>query len=180
MSLKSGRMFLSGGERRWLPWFGRNGKLSLGWSCLLNRHTYATVEKTFEGIASTRVRLLTTWAESYWEHMRALADDVQAELPAIDAKMFAHRRNLARDFSELFFVDCSGVVVASTHTAHVGARDLPATALAEGLKQPFLHGPYSDPLTERIGASTSRFHDAVTLMFYLPIYLWSNPASTAA
>lgn len=42
-------------------------------------------------------------------------------------------------------------------------------ALAQGLKAPFLHGPYSDPLTLQVGPSSSRFHDEVTLMFYQPL-----------
>ncbi|MET0378333.1 MAG: methyl-accepting chemotaxis protein, partial [Spongiibacteraceae bacterium] len=159
MALKSFSMSLSGAERRWLPWFGKNGKLALGWSCFVNRHTYATVEKTFEGIATTRVQLLTVWAESYWEHMRSLAEDLAPQLPAVDERLLASRRTQARDFSELFFVDLAGAVVASTYSAHVGQRDLSMAALAAGLAKPFLHGPYADPLTGRIGASSSRFHD---------------------
>ncbi|MDB6060170.1 MAG: methyl-accepting chemotaxis sensory transducer [Verrucomicrobiaceae bacterium] len=169
MSLKSRSMALSGAERRWLPWFSRNGKFSLGWSCFLNRHTYAAVEKTFEGIAATRVKLLVAWTESQWEHLRALADELATQLPTIDAKLLQSRRLQARDFSELFFVDVQGRVVASTYADHIGARDLSSKALAEGLKQPFLQGPYCDPLTNSIGPSSSRFHDAVTLMFYFPV-----------
>jgi methyl-accepting chemotaxis protein len=169
MPLKSLSMFRTPSERRWLPWFGRNGRFALGWSCLVNRHMYASVEKTFEGIAATRVRLLTGWADSQWEHLRALAELIAPTAPQVDAASLRQRLQLARDFSELFFVGVDGAVLASTHAAHAGAKDLPPAALAEGLRQPFLHGPYVDPLTERIGPSSSRFHDAVTLMFYLPV-----------
>ena len=55
MQLKSTQMALSSSERRWLPWFGANGKLSLAWSCYVNRSCYQSVEQTFEGIASTRM-----------------------------------------------------------------------------------------------------------------------------
>lgn len=170
MSLKSRSMSLSRAEHRWLPWFGKNGKLALGWSCFLNRHLYATVEKTFEGIAATRVRLLTNWAETYWEHMRALAEDVAPQLPDVDEKLFRNRKAQARDFSEIFFVDVNAVVISSTFNGRAGSRNVSTLALAEGLKNPFLHGPYSDPETTRIGASTSRFHDDVTLMFYYPVH----------
>jgi methyl-accepting chemotaxis protein len=163
-------MFRTPAERRWLPWFGRNGRLALGWSCLVNRHMYASVEKTFEGIAATRVRLLTGWAESQWEHLRALADLIAPATPQPDVTMLRQRQQLARDFSELFFVGVDGCVLASTHAAHVGAKDLPPAALLEGLRQPLLHGPYVDPMTDRIGPSSSQFHDAVTLMFYLPVH----------
>gem|GEM_PF-3713538 len=33
MSLHSEKMQLSAAELRWLTWFGRTGKLSLGWAC---------------------------------------------------------------------------------------------------------------------------------------------------
>lgn len=162
-------MVLSDAERSWLPWFGKNGKLALWRSCFLNRQNYASVEKTFEGIAATRVKLLKNWAESYWEHMRALAEDLSPQMPMVDPKLLRSRLLQARDFSEIFFVDANNSVVASTASGRVGSRDLPENALLEGLKGPFLHGPYSDPITGRIGASTSRFHDEVTLMFYYPI-----------
>jgi methyl-accepting chemotaxis protein len=162
-------MALSGAERRWLPWFGRNGKFALGWSCFLNRHMYASVEKTFEGIAATRVKLLVGWTDSQWEHLRALGDEIETHFPTINPQLLQRGRAQAHDFSELFFVDASGRVIVSTYADHIGAHDLSSAALAQGLRQPFLHGPYTDPLTERIGASTSRFHDAVTLMFYVPV-----------
>ncbi|MGF6690473.1 hypothetical protein M2318_000517 [Metapseudomonas resinovorans] len=34
--LQNSHMQLSPGERAWLPWFGRTGKLAMGWSCSLN------------------------------------------------------------------------------------------------------------------------------------------------
>ncbi len=169
MSLKSRLMALSPAEKRWLPWFGKNGKLALGWSCFLNRDNYAVVEKTFEGIAATRVRLLTAWTESQWEHLATLADDLAGTYPKIDVRPLQSRLAQARDFSELFFVNKMGQVVLSTYSAHVGASDLSAAALSEGLKKPFLHGPFADPFTERVGASTSRFFDEVTLMFFQPV-----------
>lgn len=95
-------MSRSGAERRWLPWFGKNDKLALGWSCFVNHHSYPTIEKSFEGIAATRVHLLTTWAESYWAHMRSLAEDLAPQLPALDERLLASRRAQARDLSELF------------------------------------------------------------------------------
>jgi len=75
----------------------------------------------------------------------------------------------AEDFSELFVVGGDGAILASTWSGR-GKNQLEKTrALAEGLKAPFLHGPYRDPLTLQIGPSTSRFHDEVTLMFYQPL-----------
>ncbi len=45
MQLKSHSMNLSPAERRWLPWFGGTGKLTMGWPCFLNRKRY----RLFEG-----------------------------------------------------------------------------------------------------------------------------------
>ncbi|MGE7113640.1 hypothetical protein [Lysinibacillus sp. NPDC047702] len=36
-------------------------------------------------------------------------------------------------------------------------------------KEPLLFGPFIDPLTEHIGAKSSKFHDAVTLLFLQPV-----------
>ena len=56
---RSATMSLTDQERHWLPWLGRNGKLSLRWACLLNRHRTHALEQVFAGIAQTRVALLT-------------------------------------------------------------------------------------------------------------------------
>ncbi|UXJ50157.1 methyl-accepting chemotaxis protein [Pseudomonas citronellolis] len=167
--LHSTAMRLSAAERSWLPWFGRTGKLAMARSCWLNRSIYPQIEKTFEGIAQTRVRILQNWVQANWEHMSELVAMLEQDFPICDDALLQQKRRQAADFSELFVVGRDGRVLASTHTAHVGAADLLSAALAEGLKKPFLHGPYIDPLTLAIGPSTSRFHDAVTLMFYQPI-----------
>jgi len=72
------------------------------------------------------------------------------------------------EVSELFVVDVSGLVIASTHAPRAGQRH-DAKTLAAGLAAPFLHGPYIDPVTRQLGATTSKFHDAVTLMFHQPL-----------
>ncbi len=167
--LKSHRMKLSRAERGWLPWFGRNGKLALGWSCLLNRGTYAAVEKTFEGIAATRVKLLTNWTNGLWEHMRVLADEIEPGFPTVDTNRLQQHQQQARHFSEVFVVDTTGRVLASTYASQRGAMLARSDALNAGLRKPFLQGPYFDAITERIGPSTSRFHDGVTLMFFQPL-----------
>lgn len=168
-TLHSTAMQLSASERGWLPWFGKTGKLAMARSCWLNRAIYPQIEKTFEGTAQTRVRILQNWAQANWEHMVELAAVLGHHFPACDAALLQEKRRQATDFSELFVVGRDGRVLASTHAAHVGATDLLPAALAEGLRQPLLHGPYVDPLTLAIGPSTSRFHDAVTLMFYQPM-----------
>ncbi len=169
MDLKSQKMYLTSSERRWLPWFGKTGKIMLGLSCFLNRDTYPVIEKTFEGISATRVKILTQWAEQKWMLLSQLAEQVESVFPDPPKSLLEGEISHAPDFSELFVVDREGYVLVSTVAARVGRRDLPLQALAEGMKAPFLHGPYEDTETERIGPSTSKFHDAVTLMFYHPL-----------
>lgn len=77
MMLQSARMQLSSAERRWLAWLGRHGKLSLGWSCWINRSRYALMEQAFESIANTRIRLMHRWVESQWRHLQAVAARVE-------------------------------------------------------------------------------------------------------
>jgi methyl-accepting chemotaxis protein len=170
MTLRSDSMQLSPAEKRWLPWFGKTGKLALGRSCRLNRTLYPVIERTFEAIADTRVRLLQHWAQEYWDHLGELAGSVAKDITRIDLRQLQDKRQQASDFSELFVVDVQGKLLASTSSEQGQGRELNAMALAQGLKKPFLHGPYRDPLTLKIGPSSSRFHDEVTLMFYQPLY----------
>jgi len=170
--LVSHEMNLSAAEKRWLPVFGGNGKLQLGWSCFLNRQLYPVIEQIFEGIASTRVKILQQWATSHWQHL----DELAAQCAEADASqwldLLLKRKDQVGDFSELFIIDGEGQVLASTHAARKGQMhrgEFLTQALQEGLKKPFLHGPYADPVTLELGASTSSFHDAVTLMFYQPL-----------
>ncbi|WP_448118857.1 methyl-accepting chemotaxis protein [Pseudomonas serbica] len=169
MSLSSHFMPLSASEKRWLPWFGKTGKLSMGWSCWLNRSAYPVIEQTFEAIAETRVQLLQNWTREQWEHLAELADNLGRDFANLDSTALTDKLDQAADFSELFVVDASGQVIVSTWSRRGKTRLEHTRALAEGLKAPFLHGPYSDPLTLPIGPSSSRFHDEVTLMFYQPL-----------
>ncbi|MBV1788145.1 methyl-accepting chemotaxis protein [Marinobacterium sp. D7] len=166
---KSHQMHLSSTERRWLPWFGSTGKLAMRWSCLLNRDATEVLEHTFDGVARIRVAILERWAKSQWSHVENLADQLADHYPRIDPPLFQAKLSQADDFSELFFVTPEGEVSFSTARNRIGAKDIDSRALAEGLKQPFLHGPYRDPVTETLGPSSSRFHDQVTLMFYQPL-----------
>ena len=167
--LKSTSMSLSAVERGWLPWLGATGKFAMGYSCWLNRKTYPLIEQTFEGIAQTRVRILQRWAEAHWQQLAHIAGAISEDVTQVGNDFLSKQHQQLRDVSELFVIDLSGRVTASTYSAHIGQHDLDAKAVARGLNHIFLHGPYIDPLTQQLGASSSRFHDAVTLMFYQPI-----------
>ncbi len=168
-SLKSASMNLSRKEKNWLPWFGQTGKLAMYKSCFLNRHIYSSVEQTFEGIAATRVKILNQWVASQWEQLHFVAEHIAPAFPEVDLGLLAERLAAAPDFSEIFVINMHGTVLSSTHIEHVGRSDLNHAAVQEGIKKQFLHGPYVDQMTLKLGRSSSKFHDEVTLMFYQPI-----------
>ncbi|OEC34690.1 Methyl-accepting chemotaxis protein [Pseudomonas cuatrocienegasensis] len=168
MQLRSHQMDFKGHERRWLPWFGRAGKLAMRWSWLLNAHQAERVEKTFAGLTATRVDLLTTWTRQYWQELELVGAALTHRWPNLSPEILQRARGHMPEVSELFVVDLKGRILASTHAAHQGQVH-PADALAKGLKGQFLLGPYVDEATLRLGPTTSKFHDAVTLMFHQPL-----------
>jgi len=167
--LKSEIMHLSRQELSWLPWTGKTGKLAMRWACYLNRRRYPVLEETFEAIATTRVNMLRGWAKQQWSMLENLSVELIDGFPLIDVAVLNAKKPAFYDFSELFVIDTAGRVLASTFTQRVGQSDLAAAAVQQGLRENFLHGPYVDEKTRMIGPSSSRFHDAVTLMFYLPL-----------
>jgi len=167
--LKSQQMSLTAAERRWLPWMGKTGKLAMRWACHINKRRYPVLEQTFEGIAGTRVKMLRGWAKQQWSMLAHFAEEIQEDIPAADAAVLQRKKAAFFDFSELFIIDTTGQVLVSTHPGRTGRKDLSPEAVRGGLQAPFLHGPYIDPLTVAMGASSSKFHDAVTLMFYQPL-----------
>ncbi|QEI09523.1 methyl-accepting chemotaxis protein [Pigmentiphaga aceris] len=162
-------MDFHGAERRWLPWFGKQGKLAMRWSCLVNRGQAERVEKTFTGLVQTRAQVLTGWATQYWRQLEGLVKRVEDTWAEPDADLLARVHHHLPEVAEVFIVAADGVVRASTHAPRVGQAHRQPTAIAAGLAAQFLHGPYIDPLTQTLGATSSRFHDAVTLVFYQPI-----------
>jgi methyl-accepting chemotaxis protein len=173
--LKSNEMRLTPQERRWLPWLGKTGKLSMRWACFLNKRRYAVLEQTFEGIAGTRVKMLRGWAKQQWAMLSHFSEEVLEDFPPQGSAILQRKKPGFFDCSELFVIDSAGTVLASTYPARVGKRDLLPGAVRHGLQGQFLHGPYVDALTQSIGASSSKFHDAVTLMFYQPLVKDGQP-----
>jgi len=167
--LKSDLMELSANEKRWLPWFGKTGKLAMRWATHINRHRYPWLESAFEGIAQTRVRILTDWASQQWAHLDGFEKSFPADGPPRN-EWLSTRLRICRDCSELFVLDIHGKVIASSYASHVGQSDIPARVFESASKQRLLYGPYVDPLTFDIGPRTSNFHDAVTLLFLLPVF----------
>lgn len=167
--LQSAGMPLSPKERSWLPWWGVHGRLRLAWSCWLNRQRYPLIEATFEGIANSRRKLLILWFDASWAALAAVEQRLNQQNMFTASKELLEWLKQLPDFSELFVIDLQGRVRASSCAQRVGRQDLDQAAVKMGLKKRFLHGPYADPVTLTLGPTTSKFHDAVTLMLYLPL-----------
>ena len=182
--LKSVNMPLSAQEKGWLPWLGRSGALAMRWATFWNRHRYPAIEQTFDAFAETRVRILNNWSSQQWAYLDGLARELAGRWPAAgDAATLALLQQCQQrsgDFSEIFLVDRSGVVLASTQSGRVG-QSLPVRAAVDaGWRAPFLHGPYRDPVTAALPPSSSRFHDAVTLMFLQPLQVAGETVALVA
>ena len=161
-------MNLSAKERHWLPIFGTTGKIAQRKASWLNRGRKQVLEQTFNSTAETRVQLLTSWVSAQWDFLNDaslyLATKSEKEWTSYLQSLLAR----SHDFSELFIVLAEGHVASSSY-ATSRTHHIDSSILKKGLSSPFLHGPYVDPLTETIGPSSSKFHDAVTLMFYQPL-----------
>ena len=169
-------MQLSVKERAWLPWFGKTGKLSMGWACWLNRARYAVLEQTFEGIASTRVRILTEWANQQWAYMEALSGEVAHIFPGVDDGFLEKKLLNTADMTELLVFDRNGKIIASSwrrRSAH--SNPLTQNVLRTALTSKLLLGPHVDQDTLTIGHKSSHFHDAVTIMFLMPLIVDGQP-----
>jgi methyl-accepting chemotaxis protein len=169
MSLSSHRMALSAAEKHWLPWFGRTGALSMRRACHLNRERYSSLESTFENFAQARVKILTQWSEHLWQQLQGSAVRLGSLSEQERGAELALQLSELNSATELFILTPDNKVLASSAAGRVGQTGPNAQALARGLTQPFLYGPYCDADTLKIGPRSSRFHDEVTLLFCLPL-----------
>ncbi|XJZ28659.1 methyl-accepting chemotaxis protein [Bacillota bacterium Lsc_1132] len=159
-------------------WLDVRKGLPLWWSYRLNQKETETVEEIFEGIAKTRVALLTDWANEQWDFIGNTAVELE-RIPPAELNQYLHLRlQKGTYFTELFLLNLDGVVTCSTHTKHKGTSyDRKRSAIYHQAiqhvlqtKSYILYGPFLDPLTLQIGARTSNFHDEVTLLFLQPVF----------
>ncbi|MCA0758594.1 methyl-accepting chemotaxis protein [Paenibacillus sp. N4] len=177
-------------------WLGAKVGFPLWVSWHLNKDLKEDVEQTFEGIAETRKELLNAWAADCWSRLGRLAEQLSPLLA--DGQSFAEHAAAARllegayaraiDFTELFVLDAGQTVVSSTYAPHIGTSYKESGAFQAGLRysgsgggnkrQNCLYGPYRDPLTLKLGARSSSFHDQMTLMFIFPLTVNGTFAGT--
>ncbi|MHA6481380.1 methyl-accepting chemotaxis protein [Paenibacillus sp. strain BS8-2] len=171
-------------------WLGMKEGLPLWVSWRLNKDIKADVEQIFEGFAETRKELLMNWAEDQWRQMERLCTAVVGVLDgnpeniqsAAQAERLMAQLDVAltraMDMTEIFIIDGERKVAATTKRSHLNTSYGVESVLHTGLNvvnplgqsgKPCLFGPYHDELTQTIGPRSSSFHDAMTLMFMLPI-----------
>nr|WP_245676112.1 methyl-accepting chemotaxis protein [Domibacillus iocasae] len=154
-------------------WLDVKEGLPLWWSYRLNRSTKESVEEVFEGIARTRMTLLTEWAEEQWYFLEKMAQ----EYPYISSDetntYLMKKLQKNRYITELFILDETCEINDSTYGRRIGIQSgeeiRKAAAEAFSRKKPFLFGPYTDSDTGKIGPRSSQFHDDVTLLFLQPV-----------
>jgi methyl-accepting chemotaxis protein len=142
---------------------------------LLNRKLKADSERIFEGIATGRKKALDNWFVNVWTELGFIKDMVLSSLAQNSnmdeiSSLLKEKRESFNNFSELFLMDKSGEVLASTDKDSIRSirKELPNHS--KGLEgMPWMHGPYVDEDTLRIGNCNSKFFDAVTLMFSYPL-----------
>ena len=161
------RMTPNGAESRWLPWLGKNSKTSLFISCLVNRGHIPRIEKTFAGMVATRINIMTEWANQHWARLTYIAAEIEQKWPDGLSECLLRFQSVNREASEVFIINLANEIHASTAAERIGKSANPIPP--QYLQFPFLLGPYCDEYTAKLGATTSRFHDQVTLMFYQPI-----------
>ena len=158
----------------WIPF--KEG-YHLWWNYQLNKKTAQTKQELFEGITKTRVDLLQSWTSDRWLSLESRVQViVQTEQHALNA-FLTESKEKSSYFTELFLVNNEAEVVASSFLQHIGtcynrtSEPMYNKAIEHVIqtKTPILYGPFIDPLTEKIGARSSRFHDVVTLLFLQPV-----------
>ncbi|WP_264875987.1 methyl-accepting chemotaxis protein [Vibrio agarivorans] len=155
-------------ERHWLKWFGRTGKIAMRKACFFNRNRTKELEQTFDSIAHTRVQLLKTWVNNQWHFLEDAALYLSSRREDQTQETLQQLLKRGQDFSELFITDQQGTTIHSSFSRHIGQVIVDDKAHTHGQQKRYLHGPFVDPRSLEVGASSSSFHDEVTLMFYVP------------
>ncbi|MCH8506329.1 MAG: methyl-accepting chemotaxis protein [Ectothiorhodospiraceae bacterium] len=136
---------------------------------LLNRRLVRGAELIFPGMAQTRAAQIQSWVDGNWSMLAAVAEAVGDLVEPPPDRALSELAALMPEYAELALCTPEGGILASSAKGRRGKLWEQAVSLERGLKAPFLHGPYVDPVTEALGRTTSAHHDAVTLMFYQPV-----------
>ncbi|WP_445487630.1 methyl-accepting chemotaxis protein [Niallia sp. 03133] len=159
-------------------WLDFREGLPLWWSCKLNKDMTASVEEIFEGIAKTRLAVLTEWANEQWDYLAKTSVEMDRVSQENLSDYLNNKLKKSNDFTELFLLNTEKQVEATTYFQHKGisyqnhfnSYYRKAIDAVIDTKEPFLFGPFTDALTLEIGPRSSKFHDEVTLLFLQPVF----------
>lgn len=129
------------------------------------------IERALAKAPATQAPTPTATPETATPDAAAPVETPAAAPPAAIDELLRARKTALGYFSELYITDATGKILHSTHAERVGAtegRRSAARAIEDGAER-HLDGPYWDDLTANLGATTSSFHDGVTLMYGLPL-----------
>lgn len=174
--LKSDAMALTPKEKSWLKLWGPTSKFKLGWSVFLNRSRSEEIERTFEGIAQTRVNLLSQFVDNVWQRLEQTAETMGHGHAGTFSSCLTFLKSTLPESSEIFLVQSAGVITHSTEAKRVSKVFEHPLVIQRALKSAFLYGPYKDKVTSDLGPTTSKFHDQMTVLFCLPIKIEGVPS----
>lgn len=119
-------------------WLDFREGLPLWWSYKLNEKDKQTVEKIFEGIAKTRVSLLTDWAHEQWDVLEKAAMEM-ARVSSINQNIFLDNRlKNSKYFTELFQLNEEGqgqVATINSKMTHIVEKVHDTLALTDHFKE---------------------------------------------
>lgn len=138
------------------------------WS--MNKNLANKVEETFEGLANTRKRILTEWADEIWREVENTAFILENSSD-YNAKLLDQEK-LSEYILEYFIIDSQKKLKFSSFKNRVLKQyEYNNTKLCEAFdyvftaKAQLLFGPYIDGDTLSFSSKSSQFHDKVTLLF---------------
>lgn len=144
---------------------------------LRNKQTLRAVENAFNGIAQTRKKILTEWANEVWREVDncgvLLSSDCEKE------DVLKEQVKLSDYILEYYIVDNSKKLIYSSASRQKVYR-YDESGFCEAIdyvllkSQKLLFGPYVDEDTLKIKPKSSTFHDRVTLAFMTPVSINSQ------
>ena len=137
-----------------------------------NRNKKKQSELIFETISNGRKKELDNWFKDNWIQMDIIKKTLISEYSTEELMqdLLLEACNNSQTFVEIFLVDESGTVIASSYKPHMGDSISKFPNLKKGLQdENYMYGPYCDKKTLDLELSHKLFHDEVTLLFSTPL-----------
>jgi len=135
-----------------------------------NKRLKAHAMQVFEGIAAGRKKALEEWFEDKWFQLQMIKNQILTHDYSESKlnELLVEGTKIDQEMIELFVLDCTGEVVASSFKKHIRLKldGLPNLKYAKEKKR-YMYGPYCDPKTLSIPVER-QFKDEVTLLFSEP------------